>query len=265
MAPTLDSRWIGGRQVRDGSDRDSMCLSIPSCTSTDVRRDWKGGNMKTYKPVVLMLAMCGALLLLAGRADSMEKRSTLSVSDKIRIPGQSLDPGTYVFKMEEPQETGQAGQRNIVRVVKDGEEANVIATCLAIPNDHLTPAGESGLLFWPVSGDSPKAVRAWFSPGDNFGYEFAYSESEAREIGMAAGEQVPTLTHEDESRIEAAITAAAQSASQTANHAQTEPEQSATTKDDKLPATASPLPILGLAGLMFLAAGLMFRAIRQHS
>jgi hypothetical protein len=228
--------------------------------------------MKTYKPVVLMLAMCGALLLLAGRADSMQQRSAVSVSEKIRIPGQTLDPGSYVFKMEEPRETGQAGEqtaqpqsgrRMIVRVVKDGEESNVIATCLAIPNDRLTPAGESGLLLWPASGNLPKAVRAWFNPGDNLGYEFSYSDSEAREIGMAAGEQVPTLTHEDEAMIEAAATATgAQSASQ---NAQAEPEKDATTQPDELPATASPLPLLGLIGLMFLAAGLTFRAIRQHS
>jgi LPXTG-motif cell wall-anchored protein len=47
------------------------------------------------------------------------------------------------------------------------------------------------LTFWETPAGQPKAVRAWFYPGDNFGQEFAYKRERATEITQTAHEEVP--------------------------------------------------------------------------
>jgi LPXTG-motif cell wall-anchored protein len=53
----------------------------------------------------------------------------------------------------------------------------VITTILAIPNYRLQPTGKSAFMFWETPAGQPRALRAWFYPGDNFGQEFAYPRS----------------------------------------------------------------------------------------
>jgi hypothetical protein len=80
--------------------------------------------------------------------------------------------------------------RHIVRITNQRED-EVITTFLAIPNYRLKPTGDSAFQFWEAPFGNPKALRAWFYPGDNFGQEFAYPSGLSAKISAYAAEPVP--------------------------------------------------------------------------
>jgi hypothetical protein len=122
------------------------------------------------------------------RADQWDKKTILTVKEKIQLPNVSLEPGTYTFKLLDSQ-----SDRHIVQVFdKDG--MHIITTILAIPNYRLQPTDKSAFSFWEVPAGQPPAMRAWFYPGDNFGQEFAYPKNMSTQIAAVANAPVPTIT-----------------------------------------------------------------------
>src|SRR6266404_2964027 len=138
------------------------------------------------------IAACAAFLLIsfvpAAKADEWNKKTILTISDPIQLPNQVLAPGTYVFKlMDSPS------NRHIVQVF-DKDEKHLITTILAIPNYRLQPRGKTEVDFWETPAGQPKAMRAWFYPGDNFGQEFAYPKERSMAIAAYTKTAVPSTT-----------------------------------------------------------------------
>ncbi|MGA8305545.1 MAG: hypothetical protein WB723_07690, partial [Candidatus Acidiferrales bacterium] len=82
--------------------------------------------------------------------------------------------------------------RNIVQIWNK-DETQLIATVLAIPDYRLTPADNPIITFEERAQGSPPAIRAWFYPGDNYGYEFVYPKTRATELAAANHKNVPTM------------------------------------------------------------------------
>jgi LPXTG-motif cell wall-anchored protein len=107
----------------------------------------------------------------AARADQWNKKTVITISEPLLVPNKLLDPGKYVLKLLD-----SPSDRHIVQIFTENE-TNVITTVLAIPNYRLQPTGKSAFMFWETPAGQPRALRAWFYPGDNFGQEFAYPRS----------------------------------------------------------------------------------------
>jgi hypothetical protein len=114
------------------------------------------------------------------QADEWNKKTILTVNESISVPNKVLPPGKYVMKLMDSQ-----SNRHIVQIF-DGDETHLITTILAIPNYRLEPTGKTQFQFWETPPGQPKALRAWFYPGDNFGQEFAYPKTEATNIASYA-------------------------------------------------------------------------------
>jgi hypothetical protein len=116
--------------------------------------------------------MCAAVLcatfVTAARADNWDKKTIVTFSDSVEIPGQVQPAGTYVFKL-----ANSASDRHIVQIW-NGDETQILATILAIPNYRLDPSDGTIFEFDERRGDSPMALHIWFYPGDNTGQEFVY-------------------------------------------------------------------------------------------
>jgi len=119
-------------------------------------------------------------------ADDWDKKTIITTNETIEVPGATLPPGTYVFKLVNMTDA----DRHTV-IIQNERENHTFATILAIPNYRLEPKGKTTLTFWETPAGQPKAVRAWFYPGDNFGQEFAYKKERATEITQTAHEEVP--------------------------------------------------------------------------
>jgi LPXTG-motif cell wall-anchored protein len=106
----------------------------------------------------------------------------MTISDPIQIPNRVLEPGTYVFKLVDWKNS----DKHIVQILSP-DEKHVVTTIIAIPNYRLMPKGKTEFTFWEAPAGQPRALRAWFYPGDNFGQEFAYPATMSTQISNGNG------------------------------------------------------------------------------
>ncbi len=216
--------------------------------------------------VVLALAFLGATLAPGARADEWNKKTVMTFSQPVEIPGQVLPAGTYTFKLAD-----SPSDRHIVQIfTADG--SHVIATVLAINDYRLAPTGRTVVTFAERSGDNPEALKAWFYPGDNFGQEFVYPKQRAIQLALESHETVPALAVESTDLGSAAIVAETPEQKelpvadviQTAPPAVvTTPAPLAATETTQLPKTASSIPLIALIG--FASLGIAFTLKRLSS
>src|SRR5207248_4437648 len=149
--------------------------------------------MTSFKTTVFSTAaLLGLSLAPSLKADQWNKKTVLTVKETIQLPNTVLQPGTYVFKLAD-----SLSDRHIVQIF-NSDETKVIATILAIPNYRLKPTDKSVFRFWETPAGNPKAMRAWFYPGDNFGQEFAYPKMKSIEIAKITRTPVPAVLVEKE-------------------------------------------------------------------
>lgn len=214
-----------------------------------------------------LLAFCVALPPRA-RADAWNQKTIFTFNQPVEIPGRVLQPGTYVFKLAD-----STSDRNIVEVYNK-EENHIYGIFLAIPDYRLKLTGKPIITFSERAANAPEAVKAWFYPGDNYGHEFVYPKVKALELAKANNEPVPSMPNElaanttkpTENMNQPNVMAMKKAPLKAENPNQSEsevgqaftppPTTEATARPPKhLPKTASPLPLIGLLGLLSLAAG----------
>jgi hypothetical protein len=215
------------------------------------------------------IGLLGVALAPSGRADEWNKKTTLTVSESFQVPNKVLPPGTYVIKLLD-----SPSDRHIVQIF-NADETQILTTILAIPNYRLQPTGKTVVSFWETPPGQPKALRAWFYPGDNFGQEFAYPKSAAVQIAAVSHETVPTteaiqpaeLTKAEITQTQPEPQEVAQATPPPAPVAQETalaqaPEAASVPAPQELPKTASPYPLIGLAGLLSLGLFALLRSFR---
>jgi hypothetical protein len=141
--------------------------------------------------LALCLTLAAVVFLPSSQADVWNKKTELTVNEPLAIPGMVLQPGKYVIKLMDSQ-----SNRHIVQVFNE-DESKLHTTILAIPNQRLQPTGETQFSFWEMPAGQPRALKAWFYPGDNFGQAFAYPKDLATQIASKNQENVPALMTED--------------------------------------------------------------------
>ena len=255
--------------------------------------------MKTLKRIITLccIAALGAgIAALNVNADAWNKKTVITITEPMQIPGATLTPGKYVFKLMD-----SSSNRHIVQVFTE-DEKSVINTVLAIPNQRLQPTGKSEFGFWEVPAGNTPALRSWFYPGDNFGHEFAYPKQEATKLSAMVKEEVPSVSDEEYAQatkvtpapepaaevktpepqpvtpapevavaeapkpVETPAPVAAPAPDPTPRTEPVEPRRSepVAAVDDTLPATASPLPVLGLLGFLSVGFGAILRSFRSR-
>ena len=148
--------------------------------------------MNVFKTVttVCCLALLGATLAPSARADAWDRKTEITFSGPVEIPGVHLKgwgvlpAGTYVFKILDSQ-----SDRHIVQIFSK-DEKTVYATILAIPNYRLKATDKTVVTFRERPAGQPEALRAWFYPGRNWGEEFVYPKSKAIELAKATNTPV---------------------------------------------------------------------------
>ena len=244
--------------------------------------------MKSYSSARTLrtaAVLCGATLAVSlftyhAKADEWDKKTTLTVDQPIQITDTYLDPGTYVLKLDR-----SPSDRHIVRIY-NAEENHLYNTVLAIPNYRIQPTGNTRFTFWETPAGTPRALRAWFYPGDNFGQEFPYPKH-LRQLAVAAPAPAlpaPPPPAPETKSVEPETPAPQAPVAETAPQKQepvevaqntpppappTPPAPEATpapapttSQPAELPKTASPYPLIGLAGLFSVALYGLLRAKR---
>jgi len=211
------------------------------------------------------VALLGSSFVPRANADSWDKMTVVTVNEPIIAGNKVLQPGTYVWKL-----LNSPSDRHIVQIF-DKDQRHLEQTILAIPNYRLQPTGKSNFAFWETPTGVPKAVRAWFYPGDNFGQEFAYPKKLVAEMASAA--PAPVAYHEPEAPAPVAAPEPVTQpepapAPQPVPVAQPAPEPAPVAapaaEPQALPHTATNLPLIALFGLASLSlAGLLTFATKK--
>jgi outer membrane biosynthesis protein TonB len=219
---------------------------------------------------------CCAIIAVAASvpaiADSWDKKTVLTVNQPIQVRDTVLEPGKYVFKL-----LNSSSDRHIVQIF-NADQSHIIATELAIPNYRLQPTGDSRFSFWETPPGNAKALRAWFYPGDNYGQEFPYPkhltqiasnepaaftprlESAPAPSPAVAPEPAPAPPPPPEAAAPAEPVPSPPPAPEPAPQAPADTAAPATPPAPaELPHTASPFPLIGLAGLMSLGVFAILR------
>ncbi len=242
--------------------------------------------MKHRSPLFMLflIATLTLLFLPGSQADTWNKKTEVTFNQPVELPtGVILQPGKYVMKLAD-----SLSNRHIVQVFNERED-HVYATILAIPNWRMQPTGDTVITFHEMPAGQAKSLRAWFYPGDNFGQEFAYPANRATQIASVTHQEVAKLTTEDEStlakqaepapmpeektEIAESKPAEVENAVQPAEPASPEPQAPAAQSTprtpepaaaEQLPATASQVPLMGLIGMISVAAAFGIRAVRKR-
>jgi len=231
--------------------------------------------------------LCAAVLTVmaapAAHADQWNKKTILTFSGPVQLPGATLPAGSYVFKLADLN-----GNRHVVQVF-DKDEKKIFATLMAIPNDRLEPADEPLILFSERAAGSPQAVKVWFYPGERIGNEFVYPKSQALAIAkankttvLAVADNTSSSTYktaevgrfddrgvwqpEGEKAVATTAPKATTTDSTMARSTTAAPSNTAGTAGrsarKSLPRTASTLPLMALLSALSLAGGLALRRRR---
>jgi hypothetical protein len=235
-------------------------------------------------PTVFCLAFLGATFSPSAKADAFDKKTEITFSAPVEIPAVHqpgfgvLPAGTYMFKI-----TASQGNRHIVQIFSK-DEATIYATILAIPNLRMKATDKTVVTFRERPAGRPQALQAWFYPGRLWGEEFVYPKAQAIELAQSTNttvlEMPATVTVEaakpEEPRViaelERAPVTAVEPSGKEVEMAQvvTPPPASETLvakaePSPELPKSASPLPLIGLFGLLALAGGLTLRVVRARA
>jgi hypothetical protein len=226
--------------------------------------------MTRFVVAMASVGLLGVALSSSARADEWNKKTVMTVSEPIQVPNKVLPAGTYVIKL-----LSSPSDRHIVQIF-NADETQLQTTILAIPNYRIQPTGKTVFSFWETPPGQPKALRAWFYPGDNFGQEFAYPKSAAVQIAAVSHQQVPTTEATQPAELpQAEITQTQPEPQQEAQNvpppapqqevaqvATPEPAPAPEPARQELPKTASPYPLIGLAGILSLGLFAFVRAFR---
>lgn len=214
--------------------------------------------MKPYKLQIVMLCLLALATLFVSsnaKADTWNKATKLTFSAPVEVSGHVLPAGTYWFQL-----MNSTSNRNIVQIWS-ADRSRLITTILAIPNYRLQPTGDTVVKFAERPSGTPEAIKAWFYPGASFGQEFVYPKTRATQL--AQNVQEPVLSVRDEQPVTSgpALEGAPVKAVEPSGE-EVEIAELVDTVTETLPTTASPLPLLGVLGLLATVAGFSLRSTR---
>jgi len=248
-------------------------------------------SMKLYHLIhsrTALVMACGAALAVGfvtfgAKADEWDKKTVLTVNQPIQVRDTLLQPGQYVFKLMRSD-----SDRHIVQIF-NANESHIINTILAVPKERMEPTGSSQFTFYETPAGKARALRAWFYPGDLVGQEFPYPKH-LRDVAMnttaentttttttntqeaqPAPPPAQTMTEEQSTATEQATqpTETAQSTPPPPPPAEQPPAAAPPPAPDteanrsaELPKTASPYPLIGLAGLALIGLSGLLRIKR---
>jgi hypothetical protein len=222
---------------------------------------------------IFAVLLLGVTLLPGAQADTWDKKTVVTFSQSVEVPGKILPAGSYTFKLLD-----SPSDRHIVQIF-DADGTHLITTILAINNYRLQPTGDTVMMFSERPADSPDALRAWFYPGDNFGQEFVYPKHRAFELAQRIKANVPAVAvdvddttikttpivamtpEEKEVEVESRPAPAAETPAPTATVTPTPAPVSVASKTEELPQTASSMPLIALLGGLSISLALGLKLI----
>lgn len=144
--------------------------------------------MKRVKLIATALALA-VLAVLATRVTAQEtntlERTFMTFSAAVEMPGVTLEPGTYVFKLAD------SPSRNVVQVW-DKDEKHMIGHWTFVQSERPRVTDDTVVMFRETREGTTPAIQYWYFPGEKVGKEFLYPKDQAERIAARTGAKVRT-------------------------------------------------------------------------
>lgn len=107
----------------------------------------------------------------SAEAEPFDRRTYFTFSQPVSLPGVTLPPGTYLFRIVDPMGSGRIVQ------VMDAEGKKSYAMLMSMPalTGGVVPSAPE-VRFQETRSGVPYALQAWWYPGTSVGREFVYSK-----------------------------------------------------------------------------------------
>jgi hypothetical protein len=220
---------------------------------------------KRFAVTLYLVLLCALVAPSTMMADESDQATKLTFSESVEVPGQVLPAGTYWFTLVD-----NGADRNVVQIW-NADRTQLVTTILAIPDYRMQPKGKTVINFEERPADQPEAIQSWFYPGNNYGAVFVYPKTRATQLAKQTSrpvlsmrtEQVPDTTQIKQVPVNA-VTPSGEEV-EVSEIAAMQPVMPEEAPADSLPETASSLPLLGLIGMLSLAAGLALQAVTRRA
>jgi hypothetical protein len=136
-------------------------------------------KLSVVQPISVVLAVL--LFVSAAISATTSRRTKITFSGSVRVPGATLKAGTYYFQA--PEFTHRA----LVRIVD--ENGQFITQFMGIAEQTRKP--DHDVIAFGDHECGAKAIKSWFYPHSGTVVRFVYSEEEAASIAAACNEPVP--------------------------------------------------------------------------
>ncbi|HEX4346620.1 MAG TPA: hypothetical protein VHZ73_03570 [Vicinamibacterales bacterium] len=145
----------------------------------------------------VVAALCFAAPAVHAQSDGeYSKKSDVTFSAPVHLPSFDLAPGTYRFELAEP-----VMDRKVIRVSSaDGKKVYGLLLTVTDETNRVPQENEPLVLFDESANGAPRAVRAWFYPGERIGYEIVYPHSEALALARANHSRVRAMNSDKSDR-----------------------------------------------------------------
>ena len=152
--------------------------------------------MRILRPMccaAAIVALTAPLALAQGGNAEWTKKTRLTFSAPVQIPGKTLPAGTYTFRVMD-----LIADRHVLQIL-DEKEADLIATVMAVSQTRMEQAENNVVMFSERPAGSPPAIKLWYYPGDKMGNEFVYPRAQAIEIAKSSNTTVLSRDDDDTS------------------------------------------------------------------
>jgi hypothetical protein len=122
---------------------------------------------KMFSGMFCLILFGATIFAPKGRADESDRKTIVTINQRIQVPGKVLPAGTYVFKLMD------SNDRTLVAIY-DAAEMHLITTVQGISDVRTETPDKAILQLEERPSGQPQAVKAWFYPGDDSGVEFVY-------------------------------------------------------------------------------------------
>jgi cobalamin biosynthesis Mg chelatase CobN len=153
------------------------------------------------------LAALTATARVTAQDTNASERTFLTFSGAVEMPGMTLEPGTYVFKLADTP------SRNVVQVW-DRDDKKMFGQWLFVQAERPEVTEENVVMFKEARENSTPAVQFWYYPGEKVGKEFIYPKEQAQRIAARTGRDVRSENGVIEGSGVPPVTAAAQPAAE---------------------------------------------------
>ena len=132
--------------------------------------------------VVAVLAVLATSI--GAQSPDTNKRTFMTFSSAVELPGVTLEPGSYEFRL-----APMSDSRDVVQVLRK-DDTKVLGQWTFVQAERERASDDTVVMFKEAREGSTPAIQYWYYPGEKVGKEFIYPKDQAQRIASRTGQTV---------------------------------------------------------------------------